>query len=77
MAGVVVGAVRNSSFFKAYLMGLSFVLPSVTTLIFSTFPCVVLDTGKRWLGVDKSMDCEGAGEPQMSSESESRERPNA
>ena len=62
VAGMVVGAVRKSSFFKAYLIGLSFVLPSVTRLIFTTFPCVELDTGERWLVADKNIDCDGAGE---------------
>jgi hypothetical protein len=29
-------------------------------MIFSTFPCLELDTGERWLLADKSIDCDGA-----------------
>ena len=59
------------------MIGLSFMLPSATTLIFTTFPCVELDTGERWLVADKSIDYDGAGQPQMPSESELRGRPAA
>ncbi|GMI24111.1 hypothetical protein TeGR_g10287, partial [Tetraparma gracilis] len=43
-----------------YLFVISFLLPTTTTMIFSTFPCLELDTGERWLLADKSIDCDGA-----------------
>ena len=36
---------------------MSFILPAVTRLIFSTFTCVTLDTGESFLVADKSIDC--------------------
>jgi hypothetical protein len=39
---------------------ISFLLPTMTRLIFSTFPCLELDTGERWLIADKSIDCDSA-----------------
>jgi len=63
--GAVVGAwsvVKKKSMFKTYLIGLSFILPTVTRLIFTTFPCVELDTGERLLVADKSISCDDEGE---------------
>ena len=45
---------------RSYLVLISFLLPTMTRLIFSTFPCLELDTGERWLLADKSIDCDGA-----------------
>ena len=33
--------------FHVFLMAMSFILPTSTTVIFSTFPCMELDTGER------------------------------
>ncbi|GMI41731.1 hypothetical protein TeGR_g2388 [Tetraparma gracilis] len=38
----------------------SFILPMLTTLIFSTFPCKTFDDGKRLLMADLSIDCDSA-----------------
>jgi len=65
VTGALVGAwsvVKKKSQFKTYLIGLSFVLPTVTRLIFTTFPCVEVDTGERWLVADKSIRCDDEGE---------------
>jgi len=35
----------------------SFILPSVARLVFSTFTCISLDTGESFLVADKSIDC--------------------
>jgi hypothetical protein len=43
-----------------YLVVISFLLPTTTSMIFSTFPCLELDTGERWLLADKSIDCDSA-----------------
>ncbi|GMI25760.1 hypothetical protein TeGR_g8964 [Tetraparma gracilis] len=37
----------------------------MTRLIFSTFPCLELDTGERWLLADKSIDCDSAAHARM------------
>ena len=34
-------------------------------MIFSTFPCLELDTGERWLLADKSIDCDSAAHARM------------
>ena len=34
-------------------------------MVFSTFPCLELDTGERWLLADKSIDCDGAAHDVM------------
>jgi hypothetical protein len=34
-------------------------------MIFSTFPCLELDTGEFWLLADKSIDCDGAAHAGM------------
>jgi len=65
--GAVVGAysvIKKKSLFMTYLIGLSFILPTVTRLIFTTFPCVEVDTGERWLLADKSISCDDEGERQ-------------
>ena len=36
----------------------SFLLPMMTTLIFSTFPCKLFDDGNRLLMRDLSIDCD-------------------
>jgi hypothetical protein len=46
-------------------MLISFLLPTTTRLIFSTFPCLELDTGERWLLADKSIDCDSAAHARM------------
>ncbi|GMI34216.1 hypothetical protein TeGR_g11427, partial [Tetraparma gracilis] len=48
-----------------YLVLISFLLPTMTRLIFSTFPCLELDTGERWLLADKSIDCDSAAHAGM------------
>ena len=63
--GAVIGAwsaIKKKSLFKTYLIGLSFILPTVTRLIFTTFPCVEVDSGERWLAADKSISCDDEGE---------------
>ena len=63
--GTVVGAwsaIKKKSRFKTYLIGLSFILPTVTRLIFTTFPCVEVDTGESWLVADKNVSCDDEGE---------------
>jgi len=65
VTGAVVGAwsvIKKKSLFKTYLIALSFILPTVTRLIFTTFPCVEVDTGERWLVADKSISCDDEGE---------------
>ena len=52
--------VLTRSHARSYLVLISFLLPTMTRLIFSTFPCLELDTGERWLLADKSIDCDGA-----------------
>jgi len=66
-ADAVVGAysvIKKKSLFKTYLIGLSFILPTVTRLIFTTFPCVEVDTGESWLVADKRISCDDEGERQ-------------
>ena len=50
---------------RSYLVLISFLLPTMTRLIFSTFPCLELDTGERWLLADKSIDCDSAAHAGM------------
>jgi hypothetical protein len=50
---------KNGLVLQAYLVVISFLLPTTTSMIFSTFPCLELDTGGRWLLADKSIDCDG------------------
>ncbi|GMI41991.1 hypothetical protein TeGR_g322 [Tetraparma gracilis] len=50
---------KNGLVLQAYLVVISFLLPTTTSMIFSTFPCLELDTGERWLLADKSIDCDG------------------
>lgn len=58
--GLLVYANRqNAGFLQGYLILVSFLLPTITKLIFSTFPCLELDTGDSWLLADKSIDCTG------------------
>ena len=59
--GVAVGVLRKKEgVLNAYLQLISFLLPTITRLVFSSFPCLELDTGERWLLADKSIDCDGA-----------------
>ena len=46
---------------RAYLSVLTFIIPSVTSVIFSTFSCIDLDNGESWLMTDKSINCNDAG----------------
>ena len=48
------------SAFSFFLSMNSFILPMLTTLIFSTFPCKSFDDGRRLLMADLSIDCDGA-----------------
>ena len=48
------------SAFSFFLSMNSFILPMLTTLIFSTFPCKSFDDGKRLLMADLSIDCDSA-----------------
>ena len=50
---------------RSYLVLISFLLPTMTRLIFNTFPCLELDTGERWLLADKSIDCDSAAHARM------------
>lgn len=57
--GVAVGVLRKKEgVLNAYLQLISFLLPTITRLVFSSFPCLELDTGERWLLTDKSIDCD-------------------
>ena len=53
---------RHKSFseeaFSAFLTMNSFILPMLTSLIFSTFPCTTFDDGSRLLMADLSIDCD-------------------
>ena len=53
------------SYARSYLVLISFLLPTMTRLIFSTFPCLELDTGERWLLADKSIDCDSEAHGRM------------
>jgi len=44
--------------FGFFLSMNSFLLPMMTTLIFSTFPCKLFDDGNRLLMRDLSIDCD-------------------
>jgi hypothetical protein len=44
--------------FSAFLNMNSFILPMLTSLIFSTFPCTTFDDGSRLLMADLSIDCD-------------------
>ena len=48
------------SAFSFFLSMNSFILPMLTTLIFSTFPCKSFDDGRRLLMADLSIDCDSA-----------------
>jgi len=57
VAGLATSVSKSASHFQGFLVAVSFILPSVTRLIFSTFTCVSLDTGESFLIADKSIDC--------------------
>jgi hypothetical protein len=47
-----------NSAFSAFLSVNSFILPMLTSLIFSTYPCKTFDDGRRLLMIDLSVDCD-------------------
>ena len=49
-----------NSAFSAFLSVNSFILPMMTSLIFSTYPCMTFDDGKSLLMADMSIDCDEA-----------------
>jgi len=57
VAGLATSVSKSAQAFQGFLVAVSFVLPSVTRLIFSTFTCVSLDAGGSVLVADKSINC--------------------
>ena len=51
--------------FTAVLSMNSFILPMITTLLFSMFPCQEFDDSRRLLQVDLSIDCESGAHKAM------------